>query len=173
MTQRPVVRTAGHNDLAPLLSLAIETFRDTYAHHNTAADMDLYLREHFTAARLTEELQTPSSCFLLVHLGESLVGYAGLREQDPGIPTSVSPWWEIERFYVDKAWHGKGLAHPLMEACKAEALQRNYAGLWLGVWENNRRARRFYEKMGFRDEGKKDFVLGKDRQTDHILVFPL
>ena len=47
--------------------------------------------------------------------------------------------------------------------------------LWLGVWEHNARAIRFYEKCGFRDAGSHPFLLGNDLQTDRIMtiVMPL
>ena len=45
--------------------------------------------------------------------------------------------------------------------------------LWLGVWERNARAIRFYAKAGFVDVGSHDFVLGTDRQTDRVMVAPV
>ena len=45
--------------------------------------------------------------------------------------------------------------------------------LWLGVWEHNPRAIRFYAKCGFVDVGSHDFVLGADRQTDRVMLAPV
>jgi diamine N-acetyltransferase len=47
------------------------------------------------------------------------------------------------------------------------------AALWLGVWEHNPRAIRFYEKHGFTTVGEQPFVLGKDPQRDLVMVRPL
>jgi ribosomal protein S18 acetylase RimI-like enzyme len=41
--------------------------------------------------------------------------------------------------------------------------------LWLGVWEHNERARRFYQKNGFYRIGEHTFVMGDDPQTDYLL----
>jgi ribosomal protein S18 acetylase RimI-like enzyme len=41
--------------------------------------------------------------------------------------------------------------------------------MWLGVWEYNPRAQRFYEKNGFRIVGKHVFQLGTDPQTDLLM----
>jgi ribosomal protein S18 acetylase RimI-like enzyme len=41
--------------------------------------------------------------------------------------------------------------------------------MWLGVWEYNPRAQRFYEKNGFRMVDKHTFVLGSDPQTDLLM----
>jgi ribosomal protein S18 acetylase RimI-like enzyme len=77
---------------------------------------------------------------------------------------------EIVRFYVDRAWRGTGLAAALMDAAAEEARGRGARSLWLGVWERNPRAIRFYEKCGFRDVGSQDFVLGSDVQRDRVMA---
>jgi GNAT superfamily N-acetyltransferase len=80
---------------------------------------------------------------------------------------------EIWRFYVDRPWHGLGLAQTLMSAVRECAVQKGARTLWLGVWEKNPRAIAFYEKCGFRDVGAHDFWVGSDRQTDRIMVASL
>ncbi|SDD89213.1 GNAT family N-acetyltransferase [Nocardioides lianchengensis] len=60
---------------------------------------------------------------------------------------------EVEQVFVDAAHRGSGVAALLL----AEAEQRVAAGghteAWLAVVEGNARARRFYEKRGWRDGG--------------------
>jgi ribosomal protein S18 acetylase RimI-like enzyme len=41
--------------------------------------------------------------------------------------------------------------------------------VWLGVWEKNDRAIRFYEKWGFEKFGETDFLLGDDLQQDWLM----
>jgi ribosomal protein S18 acetylase RimI-like enzyme len=53
-----------------------------------------------------------------------------------------------------------------MEHCLAVAKQRGYASIYLGVWERNYRAQRFYAKFGFSKCGQKIFMVGRDAQTD-------
>ncbi len=171
--RRPSIHVAGPGDLRALRELARTTFLDTYAAHNTAEDMDRYLAENFTEQRLAAIMAEAGALFLLMRCEGRLVGYAGLRQREPEIPLSLNPCWELERFYLVSACHGDGLAPILMEACAREARARGFAALWLGVWSENRRARRFYEKMGFQDKGQKIFVLGEDEQTDRLLVLPL
>jgi ribosomal protein S18 acetylase RimI-like enzyme len=45
--------------------------------------------------------------------------------------------------------------------------------VWLGVWCENARAIRFYEKHGFRDVGSHSFLLGTDLQTDRVMTRPV
>jgi ribosomal protein S18 acetylase RimI-like enzyme len=41
--------------------------------------------------------------------------------------------------------------------------------IWLGVWEENQKAIRFYKKNGFVEFGKHIFRLGDDDQTDIMM----
>lgn len=52
---------------------------------------------------------------------------------------------ELERLYVLPAWHGKGVGLILLDQAKALSADE----LWLWVFQENRQARRFYEKHGF------------------------
>ena len=86
---------------------------------------------------------------------------------DPAV-TGEAPI-ELWRFYVDHAMHGLGVAGQLMAACIETARARDAATLWLGVWERNPRAIRFYEKWGFIDVGSHLFQMGTDPQTDRVM----
>jgi GNAT superfamily N-acetyltransferase len=74
------------------------------------------------------------------------------------------------RFYIDARWHGTGAARLLMHAVDDEARRRGARAVWLGVWERNPRAIRFYEKCGFRDVGTQRFLLGTDVQRDRVML---
>jgi len=80
---------------------------------------------------------------------------------------------ELRRFYIEGRWHGRGLAPALMEHVLRAAVARGAAVLWLGVWERNARAIRFYRKCRFLDVGSQVFVLGADPQTDRVMLRPL
>ena len=41
--------------------------------------------------------------------------------------------------------------------------------VWLGVWEHNHKAIKFYQDKGFVRFGEHVFVLGEDRQTDFLM----
>ena len=47
--------------------------------------------------------------------------------------------------------------------------QNQHSFVWLGVWEHNYNAIRFYERIGFERCGSHDFMLGNDKQTDILL----
>ena len=58
-------------------------------------------------------------------------------------------------------------------AAKDAAVALGGQQMWLSVWERNPRAIAFYGKCGFRLVGTKDFWVGSDRQTDHVMVAEL
>ena len=80
---------------------------------------------------------------------------------------------QLVRISACKRWIGSGVGAALMTACMAHAQQWQCDGIWLGVWEKNTRAIRFYRKWGFSKMGTQSFLLDTDRQTDRVLWLPL
>jgi GNAT superfamily N-acetyltransferase len=76
---------------------------------------------------------------------------------------------ELSRLYSHQEYIGKGVGQDLMNACFERARQDGHDVMWLGVWEFNPRAERFYEKNGFRIVGRHTFQLGSDPQTDLLM----
>lgn len=164
------IRTATIADAALLADLAARTFAESFGAHNTVDDMSIHLSRTYGEAIQKRELEDPALTYLIAEVNGATAGYALVRAGSaPAIVTGVQPV-EIYRFYVDRPWHGRGVAQGLMSACEAEARRRGGQTLWLGVWERNERAKRFYEKMGFRDVGTQEFVVGTDPQTDRVLT---
>jgi GNAT superfamily N-acetyltransferase len=156
-----------------LAGLAERTFRDTYAEHNTAEDMAGYIAAHFGVRQQTAELGDPARLTLLAEAAGAAAGYVQLGWRPaPGCVRGGAPL-EVIRFYVDRVWHGHGLAQLLMAAAVGAARDAGAGVLWLGVWERNTRAIAFYRKSGFEDVGAQTFVLGADHQHDRVLARPL
>ncbi|MEJ0086301.1 MAG: GNAT family N-acetyltransferase [Pseudomonadota bacterium] len=160
---------------APLLAeLAARTFFEAFAADNDPHDMRRHLEESYTPQLQLAEIRNPAIDTLLMRIdGGTPIAYAQLRagHVSDGVPATGSI--ELWRFYVDQPWHGRGLAHRLMEAAKARARRRGATCLWLGVWERNARAQAFYAKHGFRKVGNHIFVVGSDPQTDDVLLCDL
>ena len=60
-----------------------------------------------------------------------------------------------------------------MTSVRDAAAARGAQTMWLGVWERNFRAQKFYRKFSFADIGTHTFVLGHDRQTDLLMALDL
>lgn len=168
-----VIRAARVPDAPWLAALAERTFRETYSAHNTPENMERYVAEHFGLARQEAELRDPRVLTLVAEVDGQPAGYVQLgRGASPASVTGAKPM-EIARFYVDRPWHGTGLARQLMDAAADSARAEGARTLWLGVWERNPRAIAFYRKCGFREAGVQTFVLGDDHQRDLVLALPL
>lgn len=165
------IRQATVEDAKPLTDLAYTTFWDAFAHHpkNAPDDLNHYMRQAFTVEQISAELANENSIFLIAEIEGKSAGYAKLivGSIDEGV-TAERPI-ELSRLYSHQEFLGKGVGQYLMEACLEYAITNNHDVMWLGVWEYNPRAQRFYEKNGFREVGKHTFQLGSDPQTDLLM----
>jgi ribosomal protein S18 acetylase RimI-like enzyme len=167
----PGIRRAELSDALPLTELAERTFRDAFSADNRPSDMDLYCLQAFSEATQVAEIADPSIETLLVTDRDGAsIGYAQLRDGPAPVDITGPAPIELARFYVERAWHGRGIAPRLMTAIIDAARARRAKTLWLGVWEHNVRAVAFYCKFGFVDVGAHEFRLGSDIQTDRLMA---
>jgi ribosomal protein S18 acetylase RimI-like enzyme len=159
-----IIRIATPADAAILAALSLKTFIDTFAPHNTAADMESYTSVAFGEEKQRRELESDGVVTFLGEENGAAIAYAQMRHT-PGAPHGDV---EIARFYVDQPHHGRGIAQTLMDAVESHARTRG-TRLWLGVWEHNLRAIAFYRKRGFVQCGAQPFLLGSDLQTDLVM----
>lgn len=165
------IRQANAADAKPLTDLAYTTFWDAFAHHpkNAPDDLNHYMRQAFSLEQITAELEDENSIFLIAEIGGKPGGYAKLNigSIEEGI-TAERPV-ELNRLYSHQEYLGRGVGQELMDACFERARKHGHDVMWLGVWEFNPRAQRFYEKNGFRVVGRHTFQLGSDPQTDLLM----
>lgn len=165
-----MIRKASLGDAAALSEIAEATFRETFGATNTAEHMQLHCEANYAESIQAAEISNPAMITLVVEERGVIIGYAQMRwSTAPGCVLGVRPG-EIQRLYVVKGWHGKGVAQGLMRACISELKKRGSDVVWLGVWEFNPRAIAFYSKYGFVEVGDHTFPLGGDPQRDIIMV---
>lgn len=155
-------------DLEALRSISIQTFTDTFAEFNTPEDMEQYLAATFNTDQLTQELSDPDVAFYLAKAGTETIGYLKLGLSNERTEFSGKAI-EIERIYVSRSHLGLAVGQQLLHKALSVARESSCAYIWLGVWEHNPRAIRFYEKNGFIIFGTHLFKLGNDLQTDLLM----
>ena len=168
--ERLRLKTATYADLAALETLGKRTFRETFEESNNEGDLERYLSESFHPEKLRSQLNEPNSHFVLAWDGDEPVGY--LKVNTDSAQTELSDdatSLEIERIYVLQAYHGQKVGALLLKRAFELAREKKKSYLWLGVWEKNPRAIRFYEKNGFVAFGEHVFALGEDRQVDVMM----
>ncbi|MDQ4079377.1 MAG: GNAT family N-acetyltransferase [Gemmatimonadota bacterium] len=164
------IRQATPDDAAAVAAFAERTFVETFGADNTPEDLAAHVAITFGTTQQSRELRNPNIITLLGETGDTLIALAQLRSgQYPPCVTGAEPV-ELMRFYVDRPWHGQGVAQLLMCTVRDTARQAGARTLWLGVWERNPRAIAFYAKCGFTDVGEQEFILGSDRQTDRVMA---
>jgi ribosomal protein S18 acetylase RimI-like enzyme len=166
---KPEIRQASLSDAAMLAELGERAFSEAFAEQNDPKDMADYLAEAFGPDKQASELADENVIFLIAEVNGTATGYVQLQSSEPpDCVTDIKPL-ELARIYVLREWLGKGIGDSLMESALARAVADGYATIWLGVWQSNGRALRFYEKWGFKIVGTHFFQLGSDRQTDHLM----
>lgn len=157
------------SDLEIIRKISKQTFIETFAAVNTPENMANYIRENFNPEQLTLELSNPDSEFYLVVLGNETIGYLKLNFGNAQTEIHNGQAMEIHRIYILKAFHGKNVGQLLIDEAIKIAKQSDVDSIWLGVWEENQRALRFYIKNGFQTFDKHIFTLGNDEQTDLLM----
>ncbi len=163
------IRNANLSDVPELARFAEAAFRQAFAKENSKEDMDTYCRSSFSESIQRKEVSDPQIITLAAVENKSIIGFAQwVKNSNTKIITNGKAC-ELKRLYVDEQWHGKGIAQALIEYVIHQSREQEFDILWLGVWENNPKAIRFYEKYGFVKVGEHDFMLGTDQQSDWIM----
>jgi len=175
MIARPVhVRPALVGDIPALAALAALTFPLACPPGSTPQDQQAFIDAVLSPAQFTSYLASPERSVLVADEDGGLVGYTMLVLTAPTDPDvvgalSLSPTVELSKCYVHPDHHGAGVAHALMEASLSVAQTLGAAGIWLGVNQQNGRARAYYERSGFSVVGTKHFTVGNRVEDDYVL----
>ncbi|RNL80624.1 GNAT family N-acetyltransferase [Sinomicrobium pectinilyticum] len=167
------IRRVTLNDIEQLQQIGRQTFHETFSAGNTEENMANYLNEGFSTEKLTAELNDKNAEFYFATLDDNVIGYLKINFGQSQTELQDDKALEIERIYVLKEFHGKKVGQVLYEEAIQIAGRKNADYVWLGVWEENPRAIRFYEKNGFVPFDKHIFKLGDDEQTDIMMKLKL
>jgi diamine N-acetyltransferase len=169
MDSRTSFHTCKREDLDALVSLGIETYRGTFDGMTSARVMDEYLETAFDSGKVGRELSDSNSQFLFLEVAGKIAGYLKVNENGAQTDLRGPDGLEIERIFLRKGFQGQGFGRVLLEKALEIAGQKGKRYAWLGVWEKNTAAIRFYERMGFEKAGTHDFFMARERQTDWIM----
>jgi ribosomal protein S18 acetylase RimI-like enzyme len=164
-------RDAGPDDAATLAAIGRETFIETFGHlyapENLAAFLEIHEEENWR-----RELSDPDYAVRLGFVDGINAAYVKLGP--PSLPfTPPKRSIELWQFYILKPWQGAGLAPAMMEWALAEARRRGATDIYLSVFVDNHRARRFYDQYAFEPVGRYDFMVGTHADEDIVMKRPL
>jgi diamine N-acetyltransferase len=157
-----VIRFARADDLKLLIALAVTTCYEAYFELDPSKDLAEYCLRAFNEAQLQSELDDAHSTFLIAERDARAVGYAKLREGKKIECMAGRNAVEVQRIYILEKMKGKRIGERLLNRCFELAKERGFETVWLGVWDKNTAAQRFYEKIGMTRAGWTDFSDGKN-----------
>lgn len=162
-----MIRRAGEGDLDLLVELGRKTFVEAFGSRNTEENMGLFLEKNYRREVFEGEMKEEGVVFFLAYLEGKAVGFSKVRVGYE--PEEVKGALEVERIYVDQDYQGKKIGWALMENNIGYGKEKGFEVIWLGVWEHNEGAIRFYRNGGFVFFGEHDFWLGEERQRDVLM----
>ncbi|MBS1733800.1 MAG: GNAT family N-acetyltransferase, partial [Bacteroidetes bacterium] len=160
-------------EVEELRAISVDTFYEAFIWGNTEENMQYYIRENFSTEKLSDELSDPHSVFYFARYNGKAVGYLKINTGNAQKETLDGRGLEIERIYVLSELRGKNIGQLLFNKAVEKAKEDKLDYVWLGVWEKNPGAIRFYERNGMTVFSTHRFVLGTDVQTDILMKMPL
>lgn len=156
-------------NLEELVEISRETFINAFEKDNNPEDFKNYISSAFEKTVIAKQLSNRNSFFYFVFNNEQLVGYFKLNTADAQTDIKLEDTIELERIYVLKEYQGQQIGAKILQEAINLATQQNKKYMWLGVWENNLEAIRFYEKHLFTKFDTHPYYIGKDKQTDWLM----
>jgi ribosomal protein S18 acetylase RimI-like enzyme len=163
------IRELTRRDIPQLQELAVRIYRDTFTHQHTASNMEAFLRKDYSTESFEHEFAEPGSKYYFACDGNTPAGYLRLRYNNEAEGHLGKNTMELHRLYIDVSYQGRNIGNQFMEFAIDQARQQKVDWLWLGVWEHNPKAQRFYQRWGFERFAEHIFQMGDEAQTDWLL----
>jgi GNAT superfamily N-acetyltransferase len=145
-----VIRRASAADAGGIAVLHVATWQAAYdglLDGDYLAGLSVTRRE----AQWREIFAAGTSQTVVAQAGKDLVGFASIGpSRDDGSPAGCG---ELYAIYVHPSWWDHGLGHRLHDGALAMLGSSGHTDAVLWVLEGNARARRFYERQGWRLDG--------------------
>lgn len=163
------IREALRSDLTAVRKVAVESYVDKFSEFNTPENMEAFLATTYSERAFEQEFDEPGSKLLVACEAGQIVGFVRLRtsrevEEKLG-PSAI----ELQRLYIAPGKQGQSIGRALMDEALQHAQNIQVEWMWLGVWEKNFGAQRFYARFGFERFGEHTFWMGDDPQVDWLL----
>ncbi len=158
-------RDATAADGALLGGIARATFIETFGDLYRLEDLATFLAEGSDEA-YARELSDPALEVRFATVQGIAIGFCKVGPLKlPAVGASARAF-ELRQLYVFRPWFGSGIGAVLTRWAIDRARARGGDELWLSVYTENRRARRFYEKQGFVEVGPYRFMVGEQADED-------
>jgi ribosomal protein S18 acetylase RimI-like enzyme len=160
-------RDATPADAAALHELFDTVFCETFGRLYRREDLEAF-RSKFVVADWERQLADPAFAVRIADVDGAPAGYIKIGPVKLPVDRKTASML-VDQLYVRAEHHGTGIARELMDRGIDEARRRRAEALYLTVFIDNHRARRFYERYGFEDVGRYAFMVGEQADEDIIM----
>lgn len=166
---RITYRSAEASDAQILADCARETFVATFGALYPIADLNHFIATTYGADLQRGEILDPHTRHRLAFDAAELIGFAKMGAYKLPLPAPEKRPRELHRLYVRAEAKGSGVAAALMDWVLACAREDAAGALYLGVYQGNERAQRFYARYGFEIVGEYEFEVGAVRDPEYVM----
>lgn len=164
-------RDATAGDAAAVAAVFAEGFTATFGHLYHADDLAAFLAG-CDERGFAGELADPAYRIRLAEADGRVVGFAKMGPAKLPVERR-GPSAELWQLYVLKPWQGEGVAATLMDWAIATAREEGARDMFLSVFIENERAKRFYARYGFERIGTYAFPVGNHVDEDDLMRLAL
>lgn len=155
------IRQVQTHEVETLLTIARQTFIETYIDSTSIEDLNKYFEQAMTYDIFEQNLLTNDSRYYFIEVEKQIAGYLKLVDKDTKLL--------LQRIYVLSDFHSIGVGQKLMDYSLTVAKELNKHEVYLGVWSGNKKAIEFYLKNNFKPYATREFPLGECEQTDFLM----
>jgi diamine N-acetyltransferase len=166
----PTIRIATVADQKRVTEVGRRTFMGAYQGLSSDHDLNKHMGRYYGEEQQLAELRDDTKTTFLVEEDGLAIGFSLLGVRPPPASVIGKAPFEIERFYMDQAWLGRGVAQQLMAATISEAETLGGETIWLLAWNQNFRAMAFYRKCGFEQVGTTPYLFGDTVEEDIVMA---
>ena len=168
-----LIKQCGLEDIEKIKYVGEKTFYETFSDQNTEEDMHNYLKENFSYEQIESEVKNDSSRFYIAESNTEVAAYMKINFDKAQTEVGHENTLEVQRIYALKEYQGKHIGKSLIEKAIELGKENKINYIWLGVWEHNLSAIKFYKKQGFEKFDTHVFRLGDDEQIDNLMKLVL
>lgn len=164
-----IISQVGSEEGDLLQKVSLKTFEEAFGSKNKPENLTAYLEASFSKTSIRNQLTNPESKFYFGRIRNDVAGYLKLNFGSAQNEVLENPSMEIERIYVLSEFQGSGLGQKFIDHAIEISKKMSTQVIWLGVWDQNAGAIRFYERLGFKIFGSHPFQMGDEIQSDLLM----
>ncbi len=163
-----MIREATQADVEALAEISARTFTESFGHLYRPENLASHLLKHSSVAYFRDALAAGDTLFVQEQDGK-LVGYGKVGQMSLPYDKAPRGAQEIQRVYVDKAYHGQGLGKEMVFAMMALPRMENAPAIYLSVYEKNLIAQGLYAHYGFKPVARYQYQVGDEFDPEIIM----